>query len=79
MVLRSREEILATLNHDATYDDLPFQPEMLARCAQRLRVAKSAHKTCDNIQETGGAAACSMRCASRRGAVQRSHARRLPG
>jgi hypothetical protein len=27
---------------------------MLAFCGQRLRVAKSAHKTCDNIEKTGG-------------------------
>jgi hypothetical protein len=54
VVVRSRDEILATLDDRARYDNLPFQPEMLAFCGRRMRVAKSAHKTCDNIKGTGG-------------------------
>ena len=54
VVVRSREEILATLDANARLDALPFQPEMLAFCGQRLRVAKVAHKTCDNIKKTRG-------------------------
>jgi hypothetical protein len=54
VVVRSREEILATLNQDSRFQELPFQPEMLAFCGRRLRVAKSAHKTCDTIHKTGG-------------------------
>jgi hypothetical protein len=54
VVVRPREEILATLDENARYDGLPFQPEMLAFCGRRLRVAKVAHKTCDNIKKTGG-------------------------
>lgn len=54
VVVRSRPEILSTLNQRGRLDDLPFQPEMLAFCGQRLRVAKVAHKTCDNIKKTGG-------------------------
>jgi hypothetical protein len=54
VVVRSREEILATLDSDGCFEALPFQPEMLAYCGRRLRVAKVAHKTCDNIQKTGG-------------------------
>ncbi|WP_372657336.1 hypothetical protein [Hydrogenophaga sp.] len=54
VVVRSAAEILATLDENARFDKLPFQPEMLAFCGQRLRVAKSAHKTCDNIEKTGG-------------------------
>lgn len=54
VVVRSKAEILATLDENARLDGLPFQPEMLAFCGQRLRVAKSAHKTCDNIHKTGG-------------------------
>ncbi|MBK6972785.1 MAG: hypothetical protein IPH26_07450 [Sterolibacteriaceae bacterium] len=53
-VVRSKEEILATLDEHARLDDLPFQPEMFAFCGERLRVAKVAHKTCDNIRKTGG-------------------------
>lgn len=54
VVVRSAEEILSTLDDRARLDDLPFQPEMLAFCGQRLRVSKVAHKTCDNIKKTGG-------------------------
>jgi hypothetical protein len=54
VVVRSAEEILSTLDANGRLDKLPFQPEMLAFCGQRLRVAKSAHKTCDNIEKTGG-------------------------
>lgn len=54
VTVRSKEEILATLNKNAQLDSLPFQPEMLEFCGQRLRVANVAHKTCDNIEKTGG-------------------------
>ena len=54
VVVKSREEILATLDERARLDDLPFQPEMLAFCGRRMRVAKVAHKTCDNIHKTKG-------------------------
>jgi hypothetical protein len=54
VLVRSREEILATLDGNACLDSLPFQPEMLAFCGRRMRVSKVAHKTCDNIQKTGG-------------------------
>jgi hypothetical protein len=54
VVVRSKEEILATLDENARLEGLPFQPEMLAYCGRRLRVAKVAHKTCDNIKKTGG-------------------------
>jgi hypothetical protein len=47
--VRSREEILATLDAEGTLDGLPFMPEMLSFCGQQLRVRKSAHKTCDTI------------------------------
>lgn len=48
--VRSREEILATLDELGTLDGLPFMPEMLAFCGRRFTVRKSAHKTCDTIQ-----------------------------
>lgn len=54
VVVRSKEEILATLDAHARLDNLPFQAEMLGLCGQRLRVAKVAHKTCDTINKTGG-------------------------
>ena len=41
---RSRQEcILSTLDERGRLQELPFQPEMLAFCGQRLRVAKVAH------------------------------------
>jgi hypothetical protein len=54
VVVRSKNEILATLDEMACLDGLPFQPEMFAFCGQRMRVSKVAHKTCDNIHKTGG-------------------------
>jgi hypothetical protein len=47
--VRSRAEILATLDEAGTLDGLPFMPEMLAFCGRRMVVRKSAHKTCDTI------------------------------
>lgn len=52
--VRSRDEILGTLDEQGKLDGLPFQPEMLAWCGQKLKVGKVAHKTCDTIHKTGG-------------------------
>jgi hypothetical protein len=52
--VRTREEILATLDSNGSLDGLPFMPEMLAYCGRRLRVFKRAHKTCDTADKTGG-------------------------
>ena len=51
--VRSSSEILRTLDSNGRLDGLPFQPEMLEYCGQRLRVWKVAHKTCDTIHKTG--------------------------
>jgi hypothetical protein len=45
--VRSKDEILATLDRDGLLDGMPFMPEMFAFCGKRFRVYKSAHKTCD--------------------------------
>lgn len=50
MEVRSEEEILATLDREGCLDKLPFMPEMLRYCGQRLRVFRRADKTCDYIQ-----------------------------
>lgn len=42
-------EIFATLDEKGRLDSMPFMPEMLQFCGQRLRVHKSAHKTCDTV------------------------------
>ena len=52
--VRSEPEILETLDAAGRLDGLPFMPEMLEYCGQRFRVFKSAHKTCDTIEKTGG-------------------------
>jgi hypothetical protein len=52
--VRSREEILATLDERGRLDALPFMPEMLQYCGKRFRVYKSAHKTCDTIESYKG-------------------------
>ncbi len=51
--VRSREEILSTLDKNGCLDNLPFMPEMFAFCGQQLRVYKRAHKTCDTIKYSG--------------------------
>lgn len=48
--VKSAREILATLDHRGMLDALPFMPEMLQYCGGRFRVFKSAHKTCDTIE-----------------------------
>jgi hypothetical protein len=45
--VRPFNEVLATLDDRGCLDALPFMPEMVRFCGQRLRVVKSAHKTCD--------------------------------
>jgi len=47
--VRSRDEILATLDKRGRLENLPFMPEMLQYCGQRLRVYKRADKTCDYV------------------------------
>jgi hypothetical protein len=47
--VRSKEEILATLDSSAQLDGMPFMPEMFAFCGRRLQVYKRAHKTCDTV------------------------------
>src|SRR5271155_5181056 len=51
--VRSREEILSTLDENGCLDSLPFMPEMFAFCGQQVRVYKRAHKTCDTIKYSG--------------------------
>src|SRR5215216_4982486 len=47
--VRSREEILATLDANGRLDGQPFMPEMLQFAGRELPVSKIAHKTCDTI------------------------------
>lgn len=52
--VRSRDEILATLDEAGKLEQLPFMPEMLAHCGKQFRVSAVAHKTCDPAHKTGG-------------------------
>src|SRR5262245_3067619 len=47
--VRSKEEILCTLDRKGQLDGLPFMPNMFTYCGKHLRVYKRAHKTCDTV------------------------------
>lgn len=52
--VRTKSEILATLDERGQLDGLPFMPEMLQFSGRRFKVFKRAHKTCDTVNHTGG-------------------------
>lgn len=52
--VRSKEEILRTLDGNGRFENLPFMPQMFDYCGRRFRVYKRAHKTCDTVNCTGG-------------------------
>ena len=54
MEVRSREEILRTLDENGQLENLPFMPQMFQYCGQRFQVYKRAHKTCDAVGCLGG-------------------------
>ena len=47
--VKSKAEILKTLDGEGTLDGMPFMPEMFAYCGRRFQVYKRAHKTCDTV------------------------------
>lgn len=47
--VRSKEEILATLDNNGRMEGLPFMPQMFQYCGHRFKVYKRAHKTCDFV------------------------------
>lgn len=47
--IRSKEEIVRTLDEKGRLGGMPFMPQMVKYCGQRFRVYKRAHKTCDTI------------------------------
>lgn len=55
VVVRSLPEIRETLDSTGALDGMPFMPEMVKYCGRRLRVASRAHKTCNTVDNTGGA------------------------
>lgn len=54
VVVRPSEEVLATLDANARFEELPFMPQMLQHCGKKFRVRKRAHKLCDSAFSTGG-------------------------
>jgi hypothetical protein len=50
--VRSKDEILATLDANGCVDGMPFMPEMLQYCGRQLPVAAVAHKTCEVAHQT---------------------------
>ena len=47
--VKSKEEILRTLDKEGQLERMPFMPQMFQHCGQRLKVYKRAHKTCDTV------------------------------
>jgi hypothetical protein len=47
--VRSKDEILKTLDRRGQLEGMPFMPEMFAYCGQEFPVYKRAHKTCDTV------------------------------
>lgn len=49
MEVRSKEEILRSLDRDGRLEGLPFMPQMFEYCDRRFKVYKRAHKACDTV------------------------------
>jgi hypothetical protein len=49
VIVRSPEEILATLDGDGALHGLPFMPEMLDWCGKTFRVERRVEKTCVDV------------------------------
>jgi hypothetical protein len=49
--VRSREEVLSTLDARGCHESTPFMPEMLQYCGRKFRVYRRADKTCDPAHE----------------------------
>jgi hypothetical protein len=51
--VKTKEEILKTLDENGMLDSMPFMPEMFQFCGKQFEVYKRADKTCDTIYKTG--------------------------
>ncbi len=47
--VKSKEEILKTLDSNGRLEGMPFMPQMFQYCGKRFRVYKSAYKSCDTV------------------------------
>src|SRR6516164_9485754 len=52
--VRTKDEILRSLDNKGRLDGLPFMPKMFEYCGKRFRVFKRAHKTCDTVNPVAG-------------------------
>jgi len=52
--VRTKEEILKTLDKKGQLEGLPFMPQMFESCGRRFQVFKRAHKTCDTVNDYKG-------------------------
>lgn len=59
--VRSKEEILATLDEHGRFEGLPFMPQMTQYCGQRFQVFRRAGKTCSEIHGSSGVTYVSRR------------------
>jgi hypothetical protein len=51
--VRSPEEILATLDGNASLDAMPFMPEMVKYVGRRFTVSHRVEKICDTVKDSG--------------------------
>lgn len=51
--VKSREEILASLDAEGRVDGLPFMPEMLTFAGKSFPVSAVTHRTCDTVKTSG--------------------------
>src|SRR5690348_12020291 len=47
--VRSKQEILTSLDANGHLDGMPFMPQMFKWCGKRFQVLARAHKTCDTV------------------------------
>lgn len=52
--VRSKAEILSTLDKNARLDELPFMPQMLEYCGKQFQVHKHVHKLCSFATRPAG-------------------------
>ena len=76
--VRSREEILRTLDAAEIVQSLPFMPEMLQFAGREMRIHARADKTCNTVDLTGNHASAQQHRAPGRCALRRQRPRWLP-
>ncbi|MDH4187406.1 MAG: hypothetical protein OEV08_10435, partial [Nitrospira sp.] len=52
--VRSREEVLRTLDKNGRLEELPFMPQMLDYCGRKFQVSKRIHKLCCIVTDAIG-------------------------